>query len=206
MPELVVPVAAREVSRRDDAILQQRMRRVDARVDDGDDDVLASQLRQSAGAAPDLIRADGLRRHFVQRLDARVARQVIDGVVLAQRRELAGGDAHDTAVSRQVALDGEVVRARDGVAVGLGSVHDHFDRLRAGGEVVAEIGAEPGGVFCRSRHSGRENQNRRAHSTQEAAAQRISEWVHRDSSVLLKGCRVRESVDGPGPHVLHRVE
>ena len=73
---------------------------------------------------------------------AHVARQMIHVVVVAQRVELAGVDWQHRA-ARQIPLHDQVVAGRQRVDRRLVAVHDDVDRLRAGGQVILQVGAEP---------------------------------------------------------------
>ena len=99
VPEAVDAVAAREVHRQQRPALQRVVLRIDPRIDDRHRDAPARQLRQVAHAGPHLIGADafGHRVGSTTRRPTRgpawyrtFARQVIDRLVLLQRRQLAG--------------------------------------------------------------------------------------------------------------------
>ena len=141
VPVEVSTAASREVHRRDHPIPQRAVPRVDARVDDGDANPRARERRQVAHAGPHLIGANTLGRHVGCRSQANVAGQMIDRVVRLQRGQLAGRHAQNAAAP-QVAPDRQVVPGGERVNRRFVAVDDDVDGLRAGGEMVREVGAQ----------------------------------------------------------------
>ena len=88
-------------------------------------------------------------------LDPQVPGQVIDIRIVAQRRQLAGGHAQHAAFG-QVLLHRHVVSPRQRVHRRLVAVDDHVDRLRAGGEMVRQVRAQPRAVLGGRRGRGEE--------------------------------------------------
>ena len=122
----------------------------------------ARQRRQVVEPGPDLVDADALGRHRVdRRLQPDVARQMILRLVLPQRLELTGVDEEHRA-ALQIAGDPEVVARRERVHLRPLAVHDHPDGLRADPQVVGQVVADPRPMVAAAAAAGaRREQDRR---------------------------------------------
>ena len=145
------------------------MARIHPRVDDRDADATPRQRPMRAGAGPDLIGTDRFVEDVRGRSIARVRREVIDRLVLLQRRQLTGGDAQHRAVL-QLLPDAEVVTLRQRLDLFACAMHNDVDRRRTGPHVIRQIVAE-----TRTMGSGRRDgaENQEGKSRQEGSAEAI---------------------------------